>query len=357
MEAKPKRSLRLFIRDNGVPIMFLALCGLGVVASGKPLGFLLQETIGRMARNSFIVLSLVVPIVAGLGLNFAIVLGAMAGQAGLIAVAEAKVTGLAGIFTAIAVSFPLALLLGWGAGSIMNKAKGREMIAGMILGFFMNGVYMLVFLFGAGTILPIKDPKMILPQGYGLRNTVDLQVIKWALDNLLKVRLGPVSLPLATFAATALLTWGISKLFSTKLGQDMRAAGQDMRIAEVAGIQVDRTRMVAMLISTVLAAIGQILFLQNIGTLNVYDSHGQTGTFAIAALLVGGATVTKATVGQALLGTFMFHLLFIVSPYAGQNLLGSAMVGEYFRAFVAYAVIAFSLALHSLQRGKMAIRR
>ena len=337
--------------------MFLALCGLGVVWQAGSPRLPASEAIGRMARNSFIVLSLVVPIVAGLGLNFAIVLGAMAGQAGLIAVAEAKVTGLAGIFTAIAVSFPLALLLGWGAGSIMNKAKGREMIAGMILGFFMNGVYMLVFLFGAGTILPIKDPKMILPQGYGLRNTVDLQVIKWALDNLLKVRLGPVSLPLATFAATALLTWGISKLFSTKLGQDMRAAGQDMRIAEVAGIQVDRTRMVAMLISTVLAAIGQILFLQNIGTLNVYDSHGQTGTFAIAALLVGGATVTKATVGQALLGTFMFHLLFIVSPYAGQNLLGSAMVGEYFRAFVAYAVIAFSLALHSLQRGKMAIRR
>jgi len=298
-----------------------------------------------------------VPIVAGLGLNFAIVLGAMAGQAGLIAVAAAKIRGLMGLFTAILVAFPLALLLGWTAGTIMNKAKGREMIAGMILGFFMNGVYMLVFLFGAGTVLPIKDPAMILPQGYGLRNTVDLQVIKWSLDNLLKVRIGPVSLPLATFAASALLSWGIVKLFSTKLGQDMRAVGQDLRIAEVAGIKVDRTRMIAMLLSTVLGSIGQIIFLQNIGTLNVYDSHGQTATFAIAALLVGGATVTKATVGQALLGTFMFHLLFIVSPYAGQNLLGSAMVGEYFRAFIAYAVIAFSLALHSLQRSRMAVRR
>lgn len=357
MEAKRRLSPKGVLRGNGVPIMFFFLCALGVLASGKPFSFLLQETISRMARNSFIVLSLVIPIIAGLGLNFAIVLGAMAGQAGLIAVAAAKVEGLPGLFTAMLVAFPLALLLGWVAGSIMNRAKGREMIAGMILGFFMNGVYMLTFLFGAGTVLPIKDPRMILPQGYGLRNTVDLQVIKWSLDNLVKVRVGPVSLPLATFAATALLSWGIVKLFSTKLGQDMRAAGQDMRIAEVAGIKVDRTRMIAMLISTVLGAIGQILFLQNIGTLNVYDSHGQTGTFAIAALLVGGATVTKATVSQALLGTFMFHLLFIVSPYAGQNLLGSAMVGEYFRAFVAYAVIALSLALHSLQRSKMAVRR
>ncbi len=91
MEARRKLSFKRAIRENGVPIMFFILCGLGVLASGKPLSFLLQEAIGRMARNSFIVLSLVVPIVAGLGLNFAIVLGAMAGQAGLIAVAAAKI--------------------------------------------------------------------------------------------------------------------------------------------------------------------------------------------------------------------------------------------------------------------------
>lgn len=350
-------AVRAFIRQNAVPVMFLALSGLGVLASGKPLMFLLQETIARMARNSFIVLSLVIPIVAGLGLNFAIVLGAMAGQAGLIAVTASGLGGFPGFITAILVSFPLAMVLGWAAGSIMNRAKGREMIAGMILGFFMNGIYQLVFLFGVGTVIPIRDPDMVLPQGIGLRNTVSLDSIKYALDNLFVLYLGPVRLPLATFAVIGLLTWGIVRVFSTKLGQDMRAAGQDMRISEVAGIRVNRTRMAAILISTVLGAIGQVIFLQNMGTLNVYDSHGQTGTFAIAALLVGGASVTRATIGQALLGTFMFHLLFIISPYAGQNLLGSAQVGEYFRVFLAYAVIAFSLALHSLKKSNMAVRR
>lgn len=351
------KAIAAFVRQNTVPVMFLALCSLGILASGKPFMFLLQETVARMARNSFIVLSLVVPIIAGLGLNFAVVLGAMAGQAGLIAVSANQIRGFGGLLAAALVSFPIALILGWAAGSIMNLAKGREMIAGMILGFFMNGVYMLVFLFGAGTVIPIKNLNMVLPQGFGLRNTVSLDAIKYTLDNLFMLNLGSLQLPLATFAVIALLSWGIIRLYGTKLGQDMRAAGQDMRIAAVAGIRVDRTRMVAILMSTVLAAIGQIVFLQNIGTLNVYDSHGQTGTFAIAALLVGGASVTKATVGQALLGTFMFHLLFIVSPYAGQNLLGSAQVGEYFRVFLAYAIIAFSLALHSLKRSKMAVRR
>ena len=222
----------------------------------------------------------------------------------------------------------------------------------MILGFFMNGVYQLVFLFGIGTVIPFSNKSMILPSGIGLRNTVELGTIRWVLDELLMVRIGPVRVPLATLALSAVLGVLITWLYRTKLGQDIRAIGQDMRVSQVAGIQVDRTRIVAMMISTVLGAFGQIIFLQNIGTLNVYDSHGQIATFAIAATLVGGATVSRATVGQALLGTFLFHLLFIVSPYAGQNLLGSAQVGEYFRVFVAYAIIAVSLALHSMQRAR-----
>ena len=45
------------------------------------------------------------------------------------------------------------------------------------------------------------------------------------------------------------------------------------------------------------------------------------------------------------MGTFLFHLLFVVSPSAGQAIFGSAQVGEYFRVFVAYGIIAISLAL------------
>ncbi len=102
--------------------------------------------------------------------------------------------------------------------------------------------------------------------------------------------------------------------------------------------------------STVLAAWGgQITFLQNIGTLNTYNSHEQVGTFAIAALLIGGATVTRATITQALMGTLLFHTLFVVSPMAGQTIFGSAQVGEYFRVFIAYGIIAISLALHAWQ--------
>ncbi len=346
-----------FIRGNAVPLMFLSLCALGILWSGKPPMFMLQEAVVRMARNSFTVLSLVIPVIAGLGLNFAIVLGAMAAQAGLIAVTAWGIKGVGGLAVANLVATPIALLLGWVAGEIMNRAKGREMVTGMILGFFMNGVYQLVFLFGIGAVIPLNNKAMVLPQGVGLRNTVDLVTVKYSLDRLLSINTGVAVIPLATFIVIGLLAWAMLWFLRAKLGQDMRAVGQDMRVAEISGIKVDRVRRLAVLTSTVLASIGHIIFLQNIGTINTYDSHGQIGTFAIAAMLVGGATVSKATVGQALLGTFLFHLLFIVSPYAGQNLLGSAQVGEYFRVFVAYAIIAFSLALHSLQRSKAAVKR
>ena len=45
----------------------------------------------------------------------------------------------------------------------MNRAKGREMITSMILGFFANGLYQLLFLFLVGTV-PMKNRSMMPPE-------------------------------------------------------------------------------------------------------------------------------------------------------------------------------------------------
>ena len=110
--------------------------------------------------------------------------------------------------------------------------------------------------------------------------------------------------------------------------------------------------IIAIIISTVLACYGQIIFLQNIGTMNTYNSHDQAGMFAIAALLIGGATVSKATIPNVFVGVVLFHLMFVVSPMAGKQLMGQAQIGEYFRVFVSYGIIAISLALHAWKRQK-----
>ena len=132
-------------------------------------------------------------------------------------------------------------------------------------------------------------------------------------------------------------------LLRTKLGQNMRTVGQSRVVANAAGINVDRTRIIAMILSTVLASWGQLIYLQNIGTFATYGAHTQVGTFAIAAILVGGASVQKATNRQAILGVILFHTLFIVAPLAGNELFGKKLKGflkrNYKKANWSYAPI------------------
>ena len=185
--------------SNLVPILMLTLIVIAFPLSG--LGFVstMQEIVQRFSRNLFLVLSLLIPVVAGMGLNFGIVLGAMAGQIALIFITDWQIVGMQGIFLASIISIPFSILLGIMGGSILNKAKGREMITSMILGFFINGVYQLVVLYGMGKVIPLSDKKLLLSRGYGVRNAIDLVNIRQSLDSFLSFSIGGVEIPVFTF--------------------------------------------------------------------------------------------------------------------------------------------------------------
>lgn len=348
MENKVKN----FLINNIVPIFMIIIILLSIPVSGLTIDYLIQEIILRLSRNLFLVLSLLIPIIAGMGLNFGIVLGAMAGQIALIFITDWEVIGLQGFFLAIIISLPIAVFMGYIGGVVLNRAKGREMITSMILGFFINGVYQLVVLYGMGKVIPLSDKKLLLSRGYGVRNAIDLVNIRQSLDSFLSFSIGGVEIPVFTFLIIVALGFFTVWFRKTKLGQDMRAIGQDIEVAKTAGIDVDKTRIIAIVISTVLAGFGQIIYLQNMGTMNTYNSHEQIGMFSIAALLVGGANASKASIVNAISGVFLFHMLFIVSPNAGKELMGSAYIGEYFRVFVSYGVVALTLVLHQRIREK-----
>lgn len=400
------QKIKNLLVKNVVTIVFVLLCIFGIVASEQPLPFIVKELITRIGRNSFLVLSLIIPVIAGMGLNFGITIGAMAAQIVMIFAISYGATGFSGLVLCIVLSTPLAALFGYITGRVLNKTIGQEMITSMIMGFFANGLYQLLFLFLIGTMLPIGNENFLIPGGVGIVNTIDLKDnVMYAIDSLWTIKLpmflgifGAISaigtgylvnkykksdnkilrsrlyfylglslstlvvaivlqstvnlyklfeIPMITFAFIAVIGAFNVLIFKTKMGHDFRTVGQDKHIAHVSGINVEKRRILSIMISTILAAWGQIIFLQNLGTLNTYGSHVQISTFAIAALLIGGASVSKATVGQALLGVILFHTLFIVSPMAGKNLFGNAQVGEYFRTFIAYGVIGLSLGLHA----------
>ncbi|MEW5784255.1 MAG: ABC transporter permease [Bacillota bacterium] len=342
---------RLKLIELAVPLLFIGLCAIGAYYARLQPTFLINEILLRMARNPLLVLALIIPVVAGMGMNFAIVLGAMAGQIGVIMVTHYEITGITGFLGAVLIATPFAILFGYLTGKLLNRAKGKEMITSMIFGFFACYIWQLFFLVFVGSIIPMQNEKMILSSGVGVRNTVDLVGIRHALDNIIKIKTIPgLAIPVSTLIVVALFCLLITFFMKTKLGHDIRAVGQSMEIAAISGINVDKVRITAVVLSTVLAAWGQLIWLQNIGTLNTYGSHVQVGLFAVAALLIGGASVTKANIWQVLLGTFLFHMMFIISPAAGRNLLGDAQIGEFFRVFVAYGVIAVALLLHAWQR-------
>lgn len=338
------------IRNNSVPLMFIIICVVCIPLSGFSPAYLLNEIMTRLGRNAFLILSLLIPIMAGMGLNFGMTLGAMAGQIGLIFVADWQIWGIPGMILAMIISIPISILLGVFCGKMLNMAKGREMITSYIIAFFMDGVYQMVVLYMMGPVIPIKHSNIKLPRGYGIRNTVSLLNMRQSLDNLMAVRIGGVKIPVLTLIVIALLCLFIVWFRKTKLGQDMRAVGQDMDVAGDAGIKVERTRIIAIVMSTVCAGIGMVLYLQNMGNISTYASHKQIGMFCIAALLVGGASVDKASIGNVFVGAVLFHLMFIVAPSAGAKITGDSMIGEYFRVFISYGVITLALVMYETKK-------
>lgn len=349
---KKENKVLKFLGNNSVPIMFVLICAVCIPISGFSVSYLLNEIVTRMGRNIFLIMALLIPIMAGMGLNFGMTLGAMAAEIALIFVSDWQIWGIPGIILAMIVSIPFSIALGTLCGKILNRAKGREMITSYIISFFINGIYQLIVLYMMGPIIPIKHGTIKLPRGYGIRNTVSLLNMRHALDDVLAINIGGVKIPMLTFIVIGLLCLFIIWFRKTKLGQDMRAVGQDMEVARDAGINVERTRVISIVISTVLAGFGMVIYLQNMGNIATYSAHSQIGMFCIAALLVGGASVDRASIGNVFLGVILFHTMFIVAPKAGGLITGDTMIGEYFRVFVSYAVITIALVMYETKKRK-----
>ena len=341
-EKKPT-AFGTILRQASVPLMFIIICAFCIPIAGLSPSYLANEIVTRMGRNSFLILSLLIPIMAGMGLNFGMTLGAMAGEIGLILVSDWQIVGIPGMVLAAIISVPISILLGIFCGKILNKAKGREMITSYIMSFFINGIYQLVVLYLMGSVIPIKHSSIKLPRGYGIRNTVSLLNMRQKLDNLIAINVSGIKIPVMTFIVIGILCLFIIWFRKTKLGQDME-------VARDAGIDVERTRIISIVMSTVLAGIGMIIYLQNMGNIATYSSHSQIGMFCIAALLVGGASVDRASIGNVFLGVILFHTMFIVAPRAGAYITGDSMIGEYFRVFVSYAVITLALVMYETNK-------
>jgi len=418
VKLQDKSKMTNWVTDNIVTLIFVFFTLFGfLVSKGIDLNFFITDLTERFFRNAFLVLSLIIPVVAGLGLNFGIVIGAMSGQIAIAIVRFFELGGFGGLMLCFLIALPISAFLGFLTGLLYNKTRGQEMIASLIVGYFANGWYQFLFLFVIGGLIkvPANHP-MIKPDGIGIRMSIDLRAVKdgglkdslssileipfmWAVlivsvaflaiigikyimdkknnknnkkinkfQNIMKflnmlicvvmivisiIAIGTNSklmnikeVPVITALFIIALCLFTELIMKTKLGQDFKSVGQNQHIAEVSGINVDRTRIIAVVMSTVLAAWGMIIYIQDMGTLNTYNAHTNIGLFSVASILVGGASTSKANIRHAIIGVILFNSMFIMSPEIGSSVFGSPLLGEYFRTFMVYGVIGVALGLY-----------
>ncbi|MBF0102082.1 MAG: ABC transporter permease [Desulfobacterales bacterium] len=331
---------------NPTPFFFAVLSIVAFYYSGLNLQFVANEVIIRVVRNSLLVLALVIPVIAGMGLNFSIIIGAMCAQAGWIIMLDLKVPGIYGISGAVFSGVIISIICGYAIGTYLNRVKGREMIATIIIGILGAGIYEFIFLVGYGSFIRSHNSEMLLSRGVGIRDMVDLAPYRNIIDKLWLMDIHGIEFPLFMLFIAGIAAVVLKFMLSTRLGQQFRAVGIDRMSAELAGINTDNTRIKAIIISTVFACLGQIIFLQNIGMVNVYTAHMNSDIFSCAAILAGGATIREAKIRHVFIGIFLFHSLYIVTPQAGQNMFANAALGEYFRSFIAYGSIAMAILLN-----------
>jgi simple sugar transport system permease protein len=335
--------IKKFIDAAGWPRIIIALFLLSLFTAAPFVGVLvstsLSNTLERFGMNGVLVLAMVPMVQAGCGLNFGLPLGIIAGLLGATLSIELGVRGPEGFAAAIALAAPIAAVLGYCYGQLLNRVKGSEMMIATYVGFSS-----VAFMCIAWLLLPYKSPTMIWGYGgSGLRTTISVSGYwQHILSGLLAVRMGHLSIPTGTFLFLALMCFLVWFFMKTKTGTAMTAVGSNPEFARASGVNVDRMRIVSVVLSTILGAVGILVYAQSFGFLQLYTGPFYMALPAVASILLGGASVNKATIWNVLVGTFLFQGILTMTPAVINNILQTDM-SEVIRIIVSNGMILYAL--------------
>jgi simple sugar transport system permease protein len=223
----------------------------------------------------------------------------------------------------------------------MNATKGSEMAIAPYTGFAITFIFSVVWL-----VLPIDNVYMTFFLGDGLRTPIDLTpfAASGILANALTFDIFGTTIRTGELLVVTVLCFGMWLFFRTKTGIAISAVGANPMFAKATGINVDRSRIIAMMISTSVGALGIIVFAQGMGILALYDSPLWMGFPAVAAILVGGASAQRAKVQHVVIGTFLFQgLLGIAMPIMTSVLPPGMDIADPIRMIVQNGVILYAL--------------
>ncbi len=332
------------LKSFGAPriIIIIFLITLWVVAGFLQIPFpaLLSDTLVRLGMNSVLTLAMLPAILAGTSLFFGLPLGIICGLLGGTMAIELNLRGFAAFFGAIGMAIPLAIIVGLFYGMLLNRVKGSEMTVGTYIGF----AFVSLMSFGWVT-LPFNSPEMAWAMGKGLRVTVSLEGrFSNILNDFMAFEIMGVKVPtgsLIFLAGSCLLVW---LFFRSRTGLAMQAGGMNPRFALASGINVDRMRIIGTILSTMLGAIGILVYAQGFGFLQLYGAPMYMGFIAAAAILIGGASLRKARISHVVIGTFLFQGILVVALPVANTVATLGSLAEISRIIVSNGIILYALA-------------
>ncbi|MGI6075601.1 MAG: ABC transporter permease subunit [Pyramidobacter sp.] len=338
------KNIKNFIEDVGWPRILIALflLSLFILAPfvGVRLDASINDTLVRFGMNGVMVLAMVPMVQSGCGLNFGLPLGIIAGLLGAVTSVELNATGLSGVLTAMAVATPIAIVLGWGYGLLLNKVKGSEMMIATYVGFSSVAFMCIMWL-----ILPYQSPNMVWGYaGKGLRTTISVEAFwQHAIGNIGAFRINEFfAFPTGMFLFFALLCLLMSIFMKTRTGTAMTIVGSNPDYARASGVNIDKMRTLSVILSTWLGAIGIIMYEQSFGFIQLYMGPFYMAFPAVAAILIGGASVKKANIVNVVVGTILFQGILTMTPSVINSMIQTDM-SEVIRIIVSNGMILYAL--------------
>lgn len=296
------------------------LVGLVILIELAAPGFLSGETLSLLFANTAVLFILAT------GVTFVILLGGI--DLSIQAVASLASVILAQLLPSLGLlAFPVAILSGTLFGTLSGVVHVRLRVPSFVATLATAGIV-------TGMALWISDGRAITIEEGGRQSTM------WINGTIL-------GLPVVVVLAAIVGLVSFLALRYTRFGRQSLAVGAGEPAAWAAGINVDRTKIIAFAVSGTLAAIAGVILAARLSS-GSPSLANQLLLPAIAAVIVGGTAITGGLGGVArtAVGALIISLVRIGMTFVGVNIFAENIV------FGAVLIIAVAI---TIDRSKIAV--
>ncbi|EJN04623.1 ABC transporter permease [Phyllobacterium sp. YR531] len=304
--------------QGAIPTGLLVLL-IVIVELASP-GFLTGETLALLLSNTAVLFILAT------GVTFVILIGGI--DLSIQAVASLASVILAQLLPSMGfAAFPVAILSGLGFGLLSGIVHVRLRVPSFVATLATGGVV-------AGIALWIANGRAITIEEAGRVNTI------WINETV-------VGVPVVVLLAIAVGLISFLILRYTRFGRYSFAVGAGESAAYAAGINVDRTKVIAFAISGTLAAIAGVILASRLSS-GSPSLANQLLLPAIAAVIVGGTAITGGLggVGRTAVGALIISIVRIGMTFVGVNI---------FAENVIFGAVLIGAVAITIDRSKIAI--